>query len=255
MLNVYDFGEALITSGDLDPVYIALHRAELEPLKLRQWLLAYWCFYHMGTSSWIVDQPEYWTAMRTAAGSKDWPRSSERRHFRGKAASASVEWLAHRGISELFGGFKGLTTAAEVTRYVRTWTGFGPWIAFKVADMIERLGIAPVAFDGSDELLFESPRKGAEELQRQESGTGPAVAWAMRRIGDRLGHLQAPPRMERTINAQEIETVLCKWHSYLGGHYEVGKDIREIRHGLLRFARCRTAQMLLKGGKRGGLWR
>jgi hypothetical protein len=41
--------------------------------------------------------------------------------------------------------------------------------------------------------------------------------------------------------------------TYLGGHYEIGEDVAAVRNGLLKFAKCRTAQVLLKAGK-GELW-
>ena len=39
---------------------------------------------------------------------------------------------------------------------------------------------------------------------------------------------QAPPRYERAVNVQEVETILCKWKSHQHGHYPVGKDLHEV---------------------------
>lgn len=64
---------------------------------------------------------------------------------------------------------------------------------------------------------------------------------------------QAPPRFDRPLNVQEAETVLCKWKSYSGGHYEIGEDVAACREGLSRFFRCRTARRLKKAGQ-GRLW-
>ena len=38
----------------------------------------------------------------------------------------------------------------------------------------------------------------------------------------------APPEYEREINMQEIETCLCKYHSYYHGHYKAGEDIERL---------------------------
>jgi hypothetical protein len=35
------------------------------------------------------------------------------------------------------------------------------------------------------------------------------------------------------VNVQEIETIFCKYKSYVKGHYHVGKDIHEIREALI----------------------
>jgi len=43
---------------------------------------------------------------------------------------------------------------------------------------------------------------------------------------------KAPPRDDRPCGAAEVESILCKFKSMRGGHYFVGKDIKEVRHAL-----------------------
>ena len=62
----------------------------------------------------------------------------------------------------------------------------------------------------------------------------------------------APPEFDRLIDVQETETILCKWKSYLGGHYEIGKDTREIEERL-KTSKTRIGKQLYKAGK-GQLW-
>lgn len=258
-LDIYSFGRQLIETQDLDPVYVLVHQSKMEGEKLQKWLLGYWCFYHVGTASWVSEQRDYWQAMYDAAESKDWPRSAERRHFRGDNALKSITYLHGKGLDVLFRPFlSGLRmTYASVERHVRQWEGFGPWIAFKVADMLDRLGITSVDFSGCQ--LFDSPRKAAAMLWGAEQpGTeipADVTTWAVRRILFKIHDKDAPPRYERKLNVQEAETILCKWKAYCGGHYHVGEDIAACRKGLLRFARTRTAQRLLAAGKEAGLWK
>jgi hypothetical protein len=230
--------------------------------------------------------------MEQAAGSKDWPRCHERRHFRGETALKSVAYLKGRGTEALWRDLTGPLapaprTAKAVIASVTQWYGFGPWIGFKVADMLERLGLVEVRFDLETAMYEGSPTEGAKLLWDLEgqphAGSGDAAgAWAVGRVlaelgakalrpvrgEDRLtahdraevkafqGRLAgyAPPRYERPINVQEAETILCKWKSYMGGHYRLGEDVEGLRQGLLRFARCRLAQRLLRAGKGAGLW-
>lgn len=267
-MTCYEFGRKLLRTNDLDPVYVAAHHAEFvgddedEP-DLHKWLLAYWCFYHVGTASWIVDQPDYWEAMKTAAGSKDWPRSSERRHFRGETARRSVEYLSRRGVFDLFSELitdAEPTTAEEVINSVIRWYGFGPWIAFKIADMLDRLAVRPVLFDIGTAMYEGSPTEATKILKDwEEPGWEPTSQkelseWAVNRVLTEIKDVKAPPRFERNLGPQEAETILCKWKSYLGGHYHVGEDVESVRKGLLRFARCETSQILYQGGRKGGLW-
>src|SRR4051812_1446277 len=121
-LTCYEFGRELLRLNDLDPVYVAVWEARPDWLlgtKLSKWLLAYWCFYHAGTASWICDQDDFWLAMFVAADSKDYPRSTERRHFRGKAALDSVVDLRTRGIKVLDQFFEREMTVADCMRRVR----------------------------------------------------------------------------------------------------------------------------------------
>ena len=262
-LSILEFGRQLLETGDLDPVYIVLYEAKLGADELERWLLAYWCFYHVGTASWITDQNEYWPAMLEAAGSKEYPRSAERRHYRGTFAVKSVRWLEEQGLEALLSPLteSGPLTVERVVGIVKSWYGFGSWIAFKVADMLERLGLADITFDEKSVLLYDSPRKGAEELYAARfGGRGDpcqAPAYALRlltRQSGGLGALLAPPRYERVINVQEVETTLCKYHSYRHGHYHVGEDLEAVRHGLLRFPNSTTADRLLQAGRKVELW-
>jgi len=129
---------------------------------------------------------------------------------------------------------------------------------FKVADMVERLALAPVEFTVGA-ALYDSPRKGAELLWEVTHGLGAAGLpeagpWALEYIVTSLSGHTAPPRQERPIGVQEAETILCKWHSYMGGHYHIGEDVAGCQQGLRWAARMTTAQSLLAAGKRGGLW-
>lgn len=328
-MNVFDFGRGLLRTLDLDPTYVLLWEAGLRPPEMRRWLMAYFCFYHVGTASWATgdedaEQPReglYWDRMEQAAGSKDWPRCHERRHFRGQKAVDAVRWLRARGLGRLFAPLllPRQYTLREVTDYVSTWEQFGSWVAFKVADMLERLSLARVAFDDGAMFLFKSPRQGAQLMWEHNymgsEGPGRGVEpaepvgginrWAVDTL---LAHLRpsetlvrdgrqavphrtgpptprvtldpptaklgpedklqleiarktfrayrgyAPPRYERPVNAQEAETILCKWKSHMGGHYRLGEDVVACRQGLLWAAKCPLAQRLLAAGKRGGLW-
>lgn len=265
--TVIDFGKALLESRDLDPVYVVLWEARLPKPFLCRWLLAYFSFYHMGTASWIVDQgpkwEDYWLAMETAAGSKEWPRGSERRHFRGEAALKSVESMQALRLTctELIDGLgrqvkpEIAPTFPTVAERVKQWRWYGDWIAFKVADICERLDLFRVRFEPSDIFnMFESPREGAELVAEQEGLGGNPYEAAYAFVWNGLNRVSlAPPRLERQINIQEVETILCKWKSHCGGHYEVGKDIKEIHHTLQHF-KTKTAKRLLAAGTSAKLW-
>jgi len=63
MMNIYEFGDALIRSRDLDPVYCVLYGAQLSEPELSRLLLAYLSFYHLGLAAWLsrLEGDAYWT--------------------------------------------------------------------------------------------------------------------------------------------------------------------------------------------------
>jgi hypothetical protein len=161
-LDIVPFGRLLLDSGDLDPVYAALVEAELPHPQLSRWLVAYWCTYHAGFASWASDatDDEFWDIMAVAACNADaapapgnigrWPRAAERRHWRGAAALKSVNGLARAYLTAT--NFvdelstlpeKGLLSYEIVRARVKRQYAFGDWIAFKIADMLERVCDVP----------------------------------------------------------------------------------------------------------------
>lgn len=268
--NVYGFGRALLEAGDLDPVYTVVYGSGFSLPKLERWLLAYWCFYHVGTACYVSGGPEagYWDRMTEAAESSRFPRGRERRHFRADNAVNSVRFLSSVGMLKLFDPLRPyalcpnrIAEAGYVMGEVQKWTGFGPWIAFKAADMLDRCGYCPVSFDVASAFFYDSPKKAANTLWdiegqpdlKEESQAG-RCQWAVDRILAELKGYSAPPIFDRPLNCQEAETILCKWGASLTGHYHIGEDVKAVRDGIARFAHVPMTRRLLRAGKEAQLW-
>lgn len=265
-LNIIPFGEHLLKSGDLDPLYIALVKANLERDYLKRWLLVYWTFYSAGVASFIADAPTtdlFWERWRVAAVNEEptpfgmrWARGHERRHMRGEAALACWKELSGRyrdnpeGFVDHCVPLRSFmdknnpdkpVTCGEVMTRVKGHAQFGPWIGFKVADMAERVLGIKVDFTAAEVFIFKDPRKAALLLWRLSQGLPEgakprdearvlelAVHYLTTAFSDHL----APPLYDRPVGLQEVETVLCKWKSHLNNHYPLNNDIRDIRNGL-----------------------
>lgn len=253
-LDIQEFGDALLRTQDLDPVYVGLVGAKLSRPQMARWLLAYWCFYHVGVASWLSawEDQDYWYWMLIAARNNSsprdvqlrfdrWPRAAERRHFRGVVCVRAVEWLSQFRPEELVMGLaaSGLRTEKELMAVVKVWPLFGPWIAFKAADMMERVWGLPLKFDQDLALLYAEPRAALDMLA---SSSGKSAATVYHKLLTYFGPRLAPPG-GRKCGPQEVETILCKWKSQMGGHYHVGKDIHEQRMALQGWGR--TAQLVL----------
>lgn len=257
-LAIEPFGRQLITSGDLDPVYIALRGVDWSTPQRNRWLIAYWCFYHCGLSSFASEQEgrEFWDILATAAVNDTeapvggrWPRGHERRHARGHQGINMVVGLESQyGLSpEDMVHYICLENATlpmpfkELTDRVQEHVLFGPWISFKIADMVDRVLGIPVSFEHAHVFMFKDPVKAALMLWRQRMGLEENArpkdqAGVILEIVKYLIHefedLRAPPLYDRPIGLQEVETVLCKWKSHVNGHYPLFNDIDEIAEGL-----------------------
>ncbi len=290
-LTIYEFGEQLLISGDLDPVYIALDKMEWQdegeakyPDQLYRWLVAYWCLYHCGAACYLseMDGDTFWQQLLVAAENRlpapdggRWPRGSERRHWRGDAAVRAVEEMRARfsdsggrpeDVVFYIADHRVLETLpfAEVAARAKTLPLFGPWISFKVADMLDRLGIVSVDFDQASVFMFTDPAKAALMLWRQRMSLpenaipksaemrDQIINEVVRHLADHFRGYSAPPLMDRPVGLQEIETILCKWKSHMNGHYPLFNDIDEIRHGLAGWApHSETARAMLAAMPRG----
>ncbi len=239
MMPLDEFGQALLDARDLDPVYDVLHAADLRGDSLRRWLMAYWCCYSAGEASWISEQPDFWTRMLEMAANETvspaggrWPRGRERRYFRGQKSVDAVRWLMGRYPNpedavqwlEVPGPFR------VIKERVITWPLFGPWIAFKIGDMLERLARVRVDFTGTDVFFFDSPRLAAE--QWYGSNKPAAITESCAFLSSRLGHNLAPPSFDRLLGLQEYETILCKWGAHMNDRYPIGIDTRELKEAL-----------------------
>lgn len=265
-LSVEEFGRHLLETNDLDPVYVALVGMddEASDAYVARWLIAYWCFYHCGAASWLAEHEgdKFWWWMLRAAKNEEehptplgtrWPRGHERRHFRGAQGIRAVEELAHR-YPRPEDMLKVLTyplpndeplTFKAVTNRVQTHRGFGPWIGFKVADMVDRVLGLHVSFEEAAVFMFKDPYKAALKVWREKQGLpdtakpkleSDAIHQVVSHLVDEFKHYQAPPFRDRPVGLQEVETVLCKWKSHMNGHYPKYNDIDDINQGLEQWA-------------------
>ena len=248
-LDFEDFSKALINTQDLDPVYVMLYGADLRRGVLDKFCLAYWCFYHSGVAAHIANQPtkKFWNLMQEAQDEK-WPRGTERRHFRGKASQKAITYMREFGSpGQVVRAMLKGSNYATVATNVKSFPLFGPWIAFKIADMKERVFGEPCTFPLSTIEVFKDPRIGANMVlyggENQQVASPGETAVLINKYMTKWKYVAAPPAMDRSVNAQEIETCLCKWKSHWRGHYPVGKDTIEIGHQLYE-ADCTLASQL-----------
>lgn len=193
-------------------------------------------------ASWLAEKPyhEFYQGLQDVASNQTrrFPRGAERRHFRGQNAIDLVSDLRRkypRAPEDFVLGVSG-PSFGVISKRVQLHVGFGPWIAFKIADMLERVFEYPVDFSNCALSMYTEPVKGAvlacEKWGEPQGTFVSSVTHAVDRLMAQFGDFVAPPRPGRFVDIQEIETILCKWKSHMKGHYYVGKDTHEISEGL-----------------------
>jgi hypothetical protein len=238
LTNIYEFGDALIETGDLDPVYISIHGAQLPTSQLERLLLAFLAFYHLGFAAWVseAEGEDYWKKMETAAINTEpsplggrWPRASERRHFRGDKCVKAIRHLARKQPEHWVRSLSECRSEMSVIDRVSSWPMFGKWAGFKAADLCERVYGVPLKFNPDIGLLYEAPRATLDALAQAEGRITKAV---YEDLLDYFGKHRAPPGFDRACGPTETETICCKFGSFRSGHYWIGHDIHEVRLAL-----------------------
>lgn len=247
--NPINWGRALIKTHDHDPLYTALwryNRQHGDDFRLERFLIAYWMCYHVGASWWISNHndPElFWELLLIAAKNEvspqnvgapervgdRWPRAHERRHWRGEKAVNSVRWFAQNFPEphNIFRLLENVKTLQDVEDIVKPWPQFGPWIAFKMADMLERTRYSyRIEFPSNITTVYRDPLQGAVMMGRLYDREPQEMS---EYLTDALSDLAAPPKDDRPVGVQEVETVFCKWKSAFNGRYWLGCDTNEHR--------------------------
>ncbi len=249
--DLITFGKSLLKTEDLDPMYCAVTRAGIDSATLHRLMLAYSCLYHLGAAAKIAEKKgaQFWKTLRLAAENDGlkWPRGAERRHWRGANATNSAHYLDDvfgfpedvlrywcSGSTSIHGALP--QTFSEVSKRVQKATGFGPWIAFKVADIGERILGYAISFKDCELGIYKDPRQGAALAGfgfKDYAITDAEMKQVCAQYVAYFKAFKAPPAKDRRCNIQEVETIFCKFKSHHNGHYPMGKDSTELGHALV----------------------
>lgn len=254
-LDIVDFGRQLLSSGDLDPVYLALNRSPWDRDRKLRWLVAYCAFYHAGAATWLSQHRAgaFWGWMELAAYNElvappggRWPRGAERRHFRGGLAVQTIaNWREQHPEPETM--FLQLVDKGPLFSDVRTAArsiySVGDWMSFKMVDLVDACLDGEIDQSNLQDFMYEAPVKSLLREWKVRMGFSPDqeakpkdLPGTIQAMNDwlrlQLSDQRVPHKPGRPLDNFCLETIWCKYGSHLNGHYPVGHDIREIRKGL-----------------------
>lgn len=231
------FGRQLLLTQDLDPVYTMVYRSNIPQEAKARFCLAYWCFYNVGIAGEVAAAPSienYFERLRV--GLKNDKRGTERRFFWGKQAENCIDWLQERGDpAETVSWIFSTRDLPLINKRINQIPAFGPWIAWKIADMGERVLGYAVDFSDAVDYLFKDPVQGAAQIfwgDWRQPISDEELRETIAALDRAFQGMLAPPLHDRPINLQEIETVFCKYKAFRKKVYWVGKDIRDVTNKL-----------------------
>jgi len=236
-MNYVEFGKILLDTYDLDPLYVVLAQTSWKESTMFKFLLGYWTFYSAGVACSLANTPSknYYKYMRELDRVRA-PRGHERRHMRGAIFQNTVKGYEDFGAPEkvvermIMGD-----TFQCVSNSVQHFKGYGPWISWKIADMKERVLQIPVDFGDAEIGVYRDPVKGAALIHfgdQKHPITTEEVHHVFEYMAPKFRQYKAPPYQDRPLNMQELETICCKYKSYINGHYPPGLDTKDIMEGL-----------------------
>lgn len=235
-MNFADFSRTLIQSGDLDPDYIFINNACNE-------------------LGWDKEQKAKWVALKSVIYNSigelefllhrktfdDVDYGNERRKHKRNAElfwnSLYLNAKSHQGFYSMFSTVN--TDANIALKQLQKFHGVGPWAAWKILDLLNCCLSFKFDFSNVDfRLAYEYPIRGMllvagedEEGHKKVSDSlyKKCMGEVYRQLHDSgVLNENAPPEYLRKINMQEIETCLCKYHSYYHNHYQAGEDITRL---------------------------
>lgn len=212
--DIVSFIKKKLLIDDVEPMYTAIMRSNL-PLRTRQRI----CFAegladHLGLAARMSEATDFWK------GANDFvyqgQRGGARRHFRGAVAKAALKEMErrHPDLSSFFVNMP--RDFFEARSYITSLPQFGDFSAFKIADMAERTCGVQVDFSNVWLKDFSKfPRRGAA-LAAEYLGIDKSEDLYQKLLKQKWPR-QAPPKYDRCLNAQELETMFCnyghsKWH-------------------------------------------
>lgn len=248
-----------LRSGDIDPVYPMLTAVgeilDLDTEQLAQLALLYVAYYHLPSALDMFCRADFtWPRPEDVATIRR-PTGTERRGHRspGRLAAhvASVEAHieAHGGLvpwMDFLAG-AGCKEWPLLMRALQDIDGNGRWASYKTGEILVTVLGFPSAPTDAGHAHSSGPRQGLGLFFADARGRGNSIE-DIRTLDRYTRHLaKALAEAGAPMPVEQVETVLCDFHSMSRGRYYVGRDTDELLEQITGapwlWARARDALM------------
>lgn len=231
MMNFKSFSKYLLETGDIDPDYIFIRefakRKKFSKEVLLHWLMLKVVIYDSVSELEHLLHKVPFEKLRFGA---------ERRKAKPYAKKYYTNLITHFG-SNAMSSVKQLTKMENPLDGVNCISGFGPWAAWKFIDLLDCCLLLDLDLSKVDfRKAYEFPLKGIlminghdedVSLLKDDKLYNKCMAEIRKQLKD-IKNVKTPHNSNRGIRINEIETLLCKYHSYMHGHYHPGEDIMRL---------------------------
>lgn len=235
-MSFIDFSRSILQSGDIDPDYMFIRefsrRKKFSKAKMLQWIRLKVVIYNSVSELHYLLHKE----------SFKWLKFGNERN---KSRNRAAENL--KAITEAFPDLEyveDLMIGPNPLKKVADVKGFGPWAAWKFLDLLDCCmgynfeGSLGSQIDFRD--AYEYPLRGLLLVNQMEEDTDllkddkvykKCLNKVLKMVLP-LNKLRTPHNENNGVRINEVETLLCKYHSYVHGHYHPGEDITRLMNDI-----------------------
>ena len=237
MLSFREFSKQIIETGDIDPDYILIRKKCKEygwgKKQMFNWILHKLVIYDSYSELQVIKKEKnifdvkYGTERRKSKRfAKDYLNNIQR---------AFIDIDVDKFFTQ-----KGYIVFSKI----KTIKGFGSWAAWKFMDLMSCCYGLDVDFETIDfRKAYTFPLKGLlmindlpEDVKiLQDTKLYKKLMHNASEMIQGLETLNSPHNNNRGLRINEVETLLCKYHSYKHNKYKVGQDIEHLNK---RFNEC-----------------
>jgi hypothetical protein len=233
-LSFTQFSKEILESGDIDPDYIFMrnytHKNKLGKEFLIKWVRLKTVIYKSSSELEVL-------LCKVPMSKVSF--GNERNKSKNKVGEffyAIDHYFVHYGEYKLV---ESLAKSERALDALKTVPGIGPWAAWKLMDLIDCvLGYDTNLGKVDFRKAYEFPLKGLLMINGKEEDTSLLSSdelyhQCLKNAWKQMPKVKTTPHNKnRGLRINELETCLCKYHSYIHGHYYPGKDLEHLKKSI-----------------------
>lgn len=229
-LSFYEFSKLLLETGDIDPDYVFIRDKSIEynfnKKQIFNWILHKLVIYDSYSELQVIFKQKKLEEVKY--GNERRKHKMHARQYLNNIQKAFIDTNVEKFFSD---------NGNLVFNRIKTIKGFGPWAAWKFMDLMSCSYGVDVDFDSIDfRRAYTFPLKGLlmvnglpedVKLLKDNSLYKKLLSNTYAMLDD-LVKIHTPHNNGKGVRLNELETLLCKYHSHMHNKYTAGQDIEHL---------------------------